>query len=217
MAGPGLGRPPGWRVWLRWVAYTTLGYILRGLVTAAVPMRAPRDLVVTPLVGAIGVVILASLQWLILRHYLVRLRWWSWVAASALGQVAGTVVVTLAGAGSLILGPRLVGAIGVAALGVGTRVVLGGLLGGVVGVIQWLILRWHLTNAVWWIIATAVAGVCVALVPPTYHPGSGFSGTGALLAAQAISGMIVGTITGIAVILLLRKHRAAPSAELALP
>jgi hypothetical protein len=185
---------------------------------AAASMRASRDLAVTSLIGAIGVVILASLQWLVLRRYLARLKWWSWIAASALGQLAGTVVVALAGAGSLLLGPRVVGAIGVAALGIATSVVLGGLLGAVVGIIQWLILRRHLTHALWWIVATTTAGVALALVLPTQQLGSEVSGTGALLAGQAISGMLVGTITGLAVVFLLRKRlEVQPSAEMALP
>lgn len=85
------------------------------------------------------------------------------------------------------------------------------------GIIQWLILRRHLTTAIWWFIASAVAGAVVALVAPTYQSGSGFRGTGALLIGQAISGMIMGAITGIAVIWLLQKRReGAPTAELAL-
>jgi len=161
-----------------------------------------------PLVGALSLGLVAGLQWLVLRRYLVELRWFSWVGAAVAGYLAALVCMALAAAASLILGTRLVDLIGLSALRLLTVIVLGGLIGAVVGFAQWLVLRRHLTASVWWIPATFLAWVVVALLTPTslvFHD----STTAAQLMSQVISGLVIGSITGMTLILLLRKSREA--------
>jgi hypothetical protein len=208
------GRAWEWNVWFRWVRYTTLGYILRGLIATATPMRVPLDLMLASVVGALSLGLVAVLQWLILRRYLVELRWLSWVAATVVGQLAALGFMAFSAAGSLILGPRVVEFIGVSALRLLTVIVLGGLVGAVVGFAQWLVLRRYLAKSAWWVPATFLAGAAVALLTPT-GLGSSFGRTATQMIPQLISGVIVGSITGMTLIWLLRDSQNVASQLLA--
>jgi hypothetical protein len=190
----GVLRHGRWSVWLPWVAYTVVGYLLRGLLVLMVPVRGPGDVALASVIGALGLGVVALLQWSIFRLYLGRVKWFAWVGATVVGQIAATVLVTLAVAGPLLLGllTPLVKYIEPSAFQVTTRVITGSLLGAVLGFAQWLVLRRHLSPAV------------VSFVTPA--PGLGLSFDRApMVTAQVISGVIVGAITGTTLIWLLRK------------
>jgi uncharacterized integral membrane protein len=181
----------------------------------AAPVRAPRDLALAPVVGALALGLVGFLQWCILRRYLDRVRWWAWVGATVLGQFAATVVVILALAGPLLLGALtpVVKYIDPSALQFMIKLITGGLLGAVLGFAQWLALRRHLSTAVWWIPATFLSGAAVGFVTPT---GLGLSlGLAPLVTAQLISGVIVGSITGVALVWLLRGSQDVTTNPLA--
>jgi hypothetical protein len=194
----------GWNVWLWWVGYTTLGYMLRGLIAALTATRGPRELMLMPVIGALSLGLVAGLQWLVLRRYLVELRWFSWVGVTIVGQLAALGCLALGAAASLILGTRIIEFIGVSALRLLTVIVLGGLVGAVMGFAQWLVLRKYLAASAWWIPATFLAWVVVALLTPS-SLGFEFGRTATRLMPQLIGGLITGSITGTTLILLFRQ------------
>jgi hypothetical protein len=199
-------------IWLRWLAYTEAGYVLRGLILTAAPVRTPGDLALAQMVGALGLGIVAFLQWRILARYLDRSKWWSWVGATVFGQLAATVVVTLLVAAPILLGgvTPLIEHLDPSALQFLARVITGALLGAALGFAQWLVLRRDLLATGWWIPATSLAGAALGFVTPASGLSSS-AGLPPLVTAQLISGVIVGSITGIALIWLLRKSQESTS------
>jgi hypothetical protein len=195
------------KLWLDWVGHTTLGYLLRVLIVTAAPLPGSRDLALAPVVGALSMGAVALLQWRVLRRYLLGLRWWSWVLATIVGQLVATIVVIVAAAGALALGAGLVDPMDISALPLLTAVVLGGLLGAVIGLAQWLTLRRYVRAASWWILAAFVAGAATASVPLMPDLGIGLGRTEPLLRTQLMSALIVGAITGMALIWLLQQRQ----------
>jgi hypothetical protein len=86
-----------------------------------------------------------------------------------------------------------------------TIAITGAVLGAALGFTQWLALRRHLSAAGYWIPATSLAGAVVAFVSPTTSLDSSF-GLAPVVAAQLITGVIVGSIMGTTLVWLLRKH-----------
>jgi hypothetical protein len=96
-----------------------------------------------------------------------------WTGATAVGVAVG-----------MTAGTRLAGVIGPATL----------------GLLQWLVLRRHISQASWWILATTVGGVLGLYVGSTagFFVGYGLTGV--------VAGAIGGTILGLAQWLVLRRH-----------
>jgi hypothetical protein len=205
------GQP--WRVWHRWVAYTMAGYLVSGVVITAVPRRIPGGFASAFIAGLVGLAIVGLLQWLILRHWAHGLRWWSWVLATVLGQLAGTSLVTIAVVGSLVTGA--LGGIGAQlgghAIQLATKLMTGALLGGVEGFAQWLVLRRYLRAASWWIMAVMLAEAVAAASSLLIGRGAALGGLVALAITRLTSGLIVGAITGAVLVRLLRERREIPT------
>jgi hypothetical protein len=124
-----------------------------------------------PIGAGVGV---GAMQWPVLYHRLPRA--WRWPVATAVAWIAISV-------------PLLI------AVPADMRVLLGGvILGPIVGLAQWLILRHRVHWAGWWIVISAIAWITgLILVPdPTLVPG--------LVATGATSG----ALTGLALTLLFR-------------
>jgi hypothetical protein len=118
--------------------------------------------------GGIGA---AVLQWPILYRRLPRA--WRWVVATALAWIEGATLLLLAVPAELR--PWLAGLI----------------IGPIVGLAQWLILRREVHWAGWWIVISTIAWI-----------------TGLLLVPGALStGSLAGAITGLALMLLFRAPR----------
>jgi len=114
------------------------------------------------------------LQWIVLRP-LVREDGW-WIPASAAGWAGGAALVTLVlRPQSPVLGPVVIGA--------------------GIGVAQWLVLRWQVYRAWWWILLSTLGWTLGML---------------GLLGASLV-GAVAGAVTGFALELLLRHRR--PKAE----
>ncbi len=162
----------GWGLWLWWVLACTVGWGVGGQVGAA--LDSYRNIMVTGFLAvAVGGVLAGVLQWLVLRPHVAGAGWWvpsSILAAIAVGVVAFGVGLVNADVG-------WVGAVG--------------MLGTVLGVLQWLILRGQFTGAGWWVLACTVGWV-------VGMPVGGFVGWAGL-------GATYGATSGAALVWLLRQ------------
>jgi hypothetical protein len=197
-----------WEVWHRWAVFTTIGHVVSGIAIAVVPGRFPGGFAVALMAVVAGLAIAGLLQWLILRYWAHGIRWWSWVLATVLGQLAGTAAVSIAVLGSLATGALggLGAHIGGHALQLATKVMSGALLGGVEGFAQWVVLRRHVRAAGWWIAAMMSAEVLGAAASLVVGGGAASERLIALVISRLISGFIVGAITGAVLIRLLRER-----------
>jgi len=125
--------------------------------------------VLLPVYGALAVGTMVGIaQWVVLRPRFKQAGWW--ILASALGWVLGQILVT-------------------AVLPIQNTFLQGAVLGGTLGIAQWLILRRWVHRAGWWIVLSAV----------------GWS-AGPILGASLV-GAVAGAITGLALELFLRYAR----------
>jgi len=91
--------------------------------------------------------------------------------------------------------------LGGSAIQFGNLLVSGTVLGSIIGLLQWLVLRRYLQAAGWWILAMAITSA-VSL------PWAGSVGIGGLMAVpltRGLTGLIVGAMTGIVLAWLMRK------------
>ena len=91
-------RGVGWRLWLRWVLASVVGWGVGGVVLGpvfSVVEPAFGLLVGGAAVGAIGGAALGVLQWLVLRRQLARAGWW--IVASTIGWAVGGAAFGLVG------------------------------------------------------------------------------------------------------------------------
>ncbi|MEB3336107.1 MAG: hypothetical protein VKJ46_01500, partial [Leptolyngbyaceae bacterium] len=95
---------------------------------------------------------------------------------------------------------------------------LGAGVGTVLGLAQWLVLRPHSRQASWWVFASALAwawGLLVAFIATGIVILNGFSIQTILVegAVGAILGVVVGAITGFALVWLLKPRLENPVLE----
>lgn len=200
-----------WLIWLQWTLAVALGELLGFAIPAltgalawawGVPDRLTIGLLIVAGLGEGAV--LGFAQWLVLRRYLGGVRGRDWVLATALAAgVAWVIGMIPSNIGDLsALDQRLLISL----------VVLGAVIFLLVmGSAQWLVLRRHLLRAAWWIpanmlawpLGVAVPVVALSLLPDTSTPLlSGIVG----VASGMLMGLVVGTITGIALVNLLRAN-----------
>jgi len=124
--------------------------------------------------GIIGASI-GALQWVVLRRRLSRAAWW--VVATTLGMGLGFALVR-------VVTPTVSEVLGGGPV---YGLVNGGLVGTLVGTLQWLVLRQHVCRAGWWVLASAL-------------------GTGVSFALGQVVGQLVGVaLTGTALVWILRQ------------
>ena len=177
-------RHVSWLLWLWWVAAGAIGGGLAG--TVAAPLERAANSYVYLVVAA---TITAALHWLLLRRYIRGAVWW--LPATIAGQVmafqfsgniyqfvAAFLQIDLYAATNTFVFPQSF------------------LLGTVVGLVQWLVLRQRVARAGWWILA---CGVGWALFGPVARD------VGAALAG-IVTGVIGGTIGAVVVVLVLRQR-----------
>ena len=183
----------GWGFVVLWVLASAAGWGIGG--PAIVTATSSQNIIVKGYLGVTGGVVLASLlQWPLLRIHVARVGLWV-PAGIATAAVVG--VVTF-GVGAFNAGVGWVGG--------------AGLLGTVLGVLQWMILRGQVSGAAWWVLASTVGWIAGG-------PGIGIVGATAGAAAAAALGLpadpavswtalgaVYGAITGVVLVRLLRAR-----------
>jgi hypothetical protein len=185
-----------------------LGQVVSGVAIAVVPGKIPGGVAVTFTIVVVALAVVGFLQWLILRTCTFGLRWWGWVFASVVGQLAGTSVVSVAVVGSLRTGALGgVGAhLGGYVLQLATKVTSGALLGAVEGFAHWVVLRRHFRAAGWWILAMICAEALAAAAALIIGTGAALDRLVALIITRLTSGFLVGAITGAVLVWLVRER-----------
>lgn len=215
---------PGGRIWLQWVLANAGAEVL-GLgasallwITMMVTLQEQVGIVISALLVVVGSTVLEGTavgvgQWLVLRRVLPRLRWQSWLVATAAGALIawtlGMVPSSLLSMGesSGAAEPPAISNLLMYSL----AALMGLVLGPILGTPQWLVLRRHLPHAIWWIPANAVAwaaGMAVIFVGSGLIPANASLWTivPILLLDLIIAGAVVGAIHG-AVLLWMLSHR----------
>lgn len=212
-----------WKLWFQWILANAVsetvglgGTLLIGgllLVNAQQAMVVPAA-ALTVLAGTfIEGIIVGTAQWLVLRRPLEGIRWRVWVLATALGAfVAWTLgmipsTFMFTGADTAGAAPQQFSDLMVYAL----AAVMGFVLGSILGVPQWLVLRRHLPKAGWWVPANALAwmvGMVVVFVGINFiqSEGSTISMALMLLLFLFAAGAAVGAVHGLVLIWLLRSR-----------
>ena len=211
-------------LWIKWVFANAVGEVV-GLGVAAVVgvtfawtlermmgVFAGLTLVgVMILVGTFEGAVVGAAQWLVLRHPIQKMRWQAWVLATASGAFVawtlGMTPSTLMDFGAAADTP--VPAIDGMAM-YGLAGLIGLVLGPILGIPQWLVLRRPLRETGWWVPANALAwgfGMPVVFVGASLVPPGGFSlnlvAIGIITSAAA--GVVVGAIHGLVLVWLLRS------------
>jgi hypothetical protein len=221
----------GWSLWSRWVLANALGETVGLGATALVGVGLVLSLGeasgLAVLALAAGMVLAGTLiegvsvgtaQWLVLRRPLPALGWRAWTLATAAGAFVawtlGMVPSTALSLGAESGGPPAAGPS--PAVVYALAALMGLVLGPVLGVPQWFVLRRHLRRAFVWVPANALAWapamVVVFVGVEVVVSGGGF-GTGAFVAGAltlAAAGAVVGAIHGLALLWLLRLGGGYP-------
>jgi hypothetical protein len=178
-----------WRFWLQWVLLTILGYSVGILLSFVLGSFLLGNIMMGIGVGA-GV---GFMQWLALRRFVYRSGWW------VLANIAGLTVSLCLYAVVIIniLGYPFDLGWSSGALGWALAFVLGGAL---VGFSQHWILRHHVCRSIWWVLVSAVGWALSVL---------GLAIAADVMLGSAVAGIILGTLTGGALVWLLRQPIAS--------
>ena len=190
-------------LWFLWVILTAAGGTLGLFLTMVTPMQA-FFLIASYTLAAI---LACAGQWFLLR-YLVQMRA-GWIATGLLGFITPPVLIMFAAQLENIPGPHNL----FAYIGVG----IGGLLAGaLMGVVQkTALLARYTTRARWWTWATALAwglGWAIGTAIPGVDPSTS-GDPRLLLTGWFTTWAIIGAITGVALLWLLRSPRIDLSAK----
>lgn len=202
-----------WRLWGRWIVFTMLGE-LAGMVVVATTGALMYSF--QPSLGALGAAIsagmlisagavegalLALAQWSVLREYLPEDADRAWVGFTAVGAASAWALGLLGSAAAAEPAPVLLVLSGV--------VPMGAVLGGLLGLSQWLVLRRYFAPAGWWISCSALAwatALVIAFAGAWGVPDDSPIAASAVLGAVTgvVAGAVVGVITGAALLYLVR-------------
>ncbi len=183
----------GWGLWPRWVLANAMagsiasfaGYYLN-VVTAS---SGGPGLIVIALAISLTWAVVGIAQWLVLRNQIQKAR--AWILADIVGGLAGTILGWWISTG---WGGLFTDTPNPALLSIG---VIGGVAGGVLGLVQWRILRDRITNGRLWLLASAGSGVAGWIV------GWGVSDRLGFFTASAAGWAAGAAITGFALMMLL--------------
>lgn len=179
---------------LRWVVATTVGWVIGFAICEAV---------IKPIVNALthfnsdGAVIGISIgigQGLVLQRRIGRKSWW--ILASIIGFGIGRDV-------SDVVAQSISGPSGTALGGLG--------IGSSLGLAQWLVLRRHVPDARWWILASAIAWTIGWAIISSVDPEAAGASMAAALAVGSAGAVAAGLVTAAALVLLLRRSPSGPA------
>lgn len=215
-----------WRVWRQWVAANSLAELVglggSALVGVAIIQIAGETAVAT-LFLALAMILVGTflegmmvgwLQWRVLQRPFPTMSRVSWVRATAVGAaIAWTLgmlpstMMSLTAETASAPPPEINDT-----MVYGLAAVMGLLLGPILAIPQWTVLRHHVQHAGWWIPANSLAWACgmvvvfmgtSAIPPEGIHRGTAVI----LLMALAAAGAVVGAIHGLALVWFLRSGK----------
>jgi hypothetical protein len=197
-------------LWERWILQSAIAQIIGLVIVAAVSMIVGQIGYIRgtfTLVGILEGTVIGFTQWTILRRYIRHSR--RWILATVIGGLLAwftgltiSVVMAFAFAGATGSYVNIAFIKGLILLGMG--------IGGMLGFCQWLVIRNQVRYGIWWIFANAIAwslGLPVAyLGMGAIEQKSSIQIALTTVATGGIMGVVIGSITGIALIWLLRQR-----------
>ena len=141
--------------------------------------------------GFAGGIVMGLLQWLVLRNWVKGVGWWIGVTAVGFTLLGLFMVWSSAGGWWGILVDNRPSTVTIEA----------SLLGGLMGISQWLVLRKKLKRAGWWIPASIIGWAVDSLVLVPNFDNS------RLLLSLLVSGVLAGITTGVTLVLLVARNR----------
>ncbi len=181
-------RGPGWRLWFLWLIASAWAWGMAVVVTGLgeLSLRSSPTRLMAAFVGvAVAGILVAALQWLLLRKRITGAVRWVLTSFGAAAVVGGVIF-------------------GVGGFGTDTAWILGtGVYGAVAGILQWLILKPQIPRAGWWVLASTVGWV---LGIPAGEA-VGWNGLG------AVYGVVTGTV--LVLLLRQKRRTAEPSPAVA--
>ena len=176
------------QVWLWWVLASMVGWAVGG--PAGVSVGSSGSLILTGyLAVAGGGIVAGTLQSMVLRRQVRESSWWVLVSHIKASGVAGAVTSVV----GIVVDSDVGWIVGI------------GLFGTVLGSLQWVVLRRHVTGAGWWVVASTLGWVLGG--PATAVVGA----TRAEHLGWAVLGTVYGVVTGSALAWLLRRPASAGS------
>lgn len=189
----------GWVLWLQWVLAGILGWMTYGAIAGFMytALEARLGDMAAAIAGlcVLGVTVGVA-QWFVLRRCMARTGWW--VLASTAGTAIGAYWSARFELLDLYVGPRMEL----------DALLAGAAFGGLLGVLQWLVLLWRVKRGYWWILASVVA-----------HSVSWFTANVVSMALgkpgpMVVHGVVVGggtaALTGLSLVWLLRHPISNP-------
>lgn len=207
-------RKDSWTLWEWWVLATVVGTLI-GIAIVATASVVTQQLGIVNMVallhivGALEGTALGLTQWLVLRRYIKRIRWW--IIATAIGAIAAWIIglkvivmlilIFLDGGTVKLFSPGLLTAV----------FWLGAWVGTVMGLAQWLVIRTHVRRGLLWVFANALAwglGLLTVFTGANFVQPGEFTLETALigLATGATTGAVIGAVTGIGLVWLLKPR-----------
>jgi len=220
-----------WNIWFQWILANAIGetvglggtLVISGLllVNAQKTMGVVPAAVLAVLAGTfIEGIVVGTAQWLVLRRPIKSIKWRIWVLATAigafiawtLGMIPSTFMFASADSGGAA--PAQMSDLMIYAL----AAVMGLVLGSILGVPQWVVLRHHLPKAGWWVLANALAwmvGMVIVFVGTSFIPPEGLSLNVALVLLLFLfaAGAAVGAIHGLVLVWLLHLRSLTRTQE----
>lgn len=208
-----LRRRNGWTLWEYWVLATAIGELLGFCLVVALSatvnqIAAFNTHTILLLIGTLEGLVLGFCQWLVLRHYIRHSIWW--IVATTAGAFIAWLLGLLVSVIMAIAFVTTTNGIPTAAFLLGVALIGAG-VGFVVGFAQWWVLKAHIHNAAWWIVANSLAwslGLLVAFAGARMVKVDGLKGQTALTGAATgvTMGAVIGAVTGIALVWLFKRH-----------
>jgi membrane-associated HD superfamily phosphohydrolase len=180
----------------QWVVASTIGFALGAGLSRLLPALTSDFLgsTFTSLaVGAVVGILVGLNQRSVLRRLFVGLDWW--FPATTIGVTLGFVIVGASAAGTTLhpLGGVIVGAL--------------------VGLCQWFGFRGQIVRAGWWLVVSTIAysaGLAVGRIFPAANPVFSLGAVADDAISGAVTGIIIGLITGPPLVRLLRYYEGQP-------
>lgn len=214
-----------WSLWRQWVMANVIGELIGLGGTALIGVTVFTQIEMTPSPVALALVMVLAgtflegvvvgvLQWVVLHKAVQQMRWQKWVTATAvgafiawlLGMIPSTLMAMAETQEVSVPSPEINNWVVL-----GLAAVMGLVLGPILGLPQWWVLRQYVRRAGWWIPANAVAwmvGMVLVFAGTSFIPEEGITAAIVLviLTALLLVGVFVGAIHGLVLVWLLNQR-----------